>query len=125
MRAPRDEHEWAEWQAEEVEAMQPRRTPCERDEPPAAARATPTARGTLDQMDTLAILRGIIHGAADRMLTSMDSPDVPVPISVLCRAADEIAIARDRMLRACMMPADDSPSVSASQKAIPDGSGSS
>jgi len=51
--------------------------------------------GTLDQMDTLLILRGIIHGATDRMLTSMDSPDVPVPISVLIRAADEIAIARD------------------------------
>lgn len=35
MRYPRDEHEWAEWHTEEVEAMQPQRSPCFPDERPA------------------------------------------------------------------------------------------
>jgi len=51
--------------------------------------------GTLDDMDTLLLLRGIIAAGEERR-GGMRSPDVRVPLSLLMRAADEIAVARDR-----------------------------
>jgi hypothetical protein len=47
-------------------------------------------------MDTLAVLRGIIAAAEDRFPFDLRHSDIPVPVGLLMRAADEIALARDR-----------------------------
>ena len=49
----------------------------------------------LKDMDLLLVLRGIIAATAERATGLCPDPSVRVPLSLLCRAADCIAIARD------------------------------
>lgn len=76
----------------------------------------------LRSMDTLLILRGIIHAWSERVTFDRESVDVPVPLGVLMRCADEIAQARDRGRRAAMIDtyADAAEQPAAAQEARPD-----
>ena len=76
----------------------------------------------LRSMDTLMILRGIIHAWSERVTFDRESVDVPVPLGVLMRCADEIAQARDRGHRAVMIDpyADAAEQPAAAQEARPD-----
>ena len=62
----------------------------------------------LRTMDTVAVLRGIIHAWRERVSFDHESVDVPVPLGLLMRCADEIAEARDRLHAAGRMRTEDS-----------------
>lgn len=60
----------------------------------------------LDEMDTLAVLRGIIAAAEDRFTFDLRNSDIAVPVGLLMRAADEIARSRDKLPTADTIPAE-------------------
>lgn len=71
----------------------------------------------LKDMDLLLILRGIIAATSEKVTGICPDPSVRVPLSVLCRAADCIAIARDAS--AATLPTSDNERSRAAPPPIP------